>query len=42
MKLHWHPEDFVNLSPKAKALMYVFIQERMREEEKQRKKLKGR
>lgn len=41
MKLHWKPYEFAFLSPKERALMYVFIDERLREEEKQQKKLKS-
>lgn len=39
MKLHWKPYEFAFLSPRERALMYVFIDEKLREEEKQRKKL---
>lgn len=39
MKLHWRPYEFAFLSPQERALMYVFIDEKLREEEKQRKKL---
>ena len=39
MKLHWKPYEFAFLSPQERALMYVFIDEKLREEEKQRKKL---
>ena len=39
MKLHWKPHDFAFLSPKERALMYVFIDEKLKQEEKQRKKL---
>lgn len=42
MKLHWKPSEFAFLSPQERALMYVFIDERLKEEEKQRKKLKSR
>lgn len=41
MKLHWRPYEFAFLSPQERALMYVFIDERLKEEEKQRKKLKN-
>lgn len=41
MKLHWKPYEFAFLSPQERALMYVFIDERLREEEKQHKKLKS-
>lgn len=39
MKLHWKPYEFAFLSPQERALMYVFIDEKLREEEKQHKKL---
>ena len=39
MKLHWKPSEFAFLSPKERALMYVFIDEKLRKEEKQRRKL---
>ena len=41
MKLHWKPSEFAFLSPQERALMYVFIDEKLREEEKQQKKLKS-
>ena len=41
MKLHWKPSEFAFLSPQERALMYVFIDEKLREEEKQHKKLKS-
>lgn len=41
MKLHWKPYEFAFLSPQERALMYVFIDEKLREEEKQRKKLRS-
>lgn len=41
MKLHWKPYEFAFLPPKERALMYAFIDERLREEEKQQKKLKS-
>lgn len=39
MKLNWKPHEFAFLPPQERALMYVFIDEKLREEEKQRKKL---
>ena len=39
MKMNWKPSEFAFLSPQERALMYVFIDEKLREEEKQRKKL---
>lgn len=39
MKLHWKPSEFAFLSPQERALMYVFIETKLKEEEKQRKKL---
>lgn len=42
MKLHWKPYEFAFLSPQERALMYVFIDEKLREEEKQHKKLNSR
>lgn len=42
MKLHWQPYQFAFLSPQERALMYVFIDEKLKEEEKQQKKLKSR
>lgn len=41
MKLHWKPYEFAFLSPQERALMYVFIDERLKEEDRQRKKLKN-
>lgn len=41
MKLHWKPYEFAFLSPQERALMYVFIDEKLHEEEKQRKKIKA-
>lgn len=41
MKLHWKPYEFAFLSPQERALMYVFIDEKLHEEEKQRKKLQS-
>lgn len=41
MKLHWKPYEFAFLPPQERALMYAFIDERLREEEKQQKKLKS-
>ena len=41
MKLHWKPYEFAFLSPKERALMYVFIDTRLKEEEKQQKKLRN-
>lgn len=41
MKLRWKPSEFAFLSPQERALMYVFIDERLKEEEKQSKKLKS-
>ena len=42
MKLHWKPSEFAFLPPQDRALMYAFIDEKLREEEKQQKKLKSR
>ena len=39
MKLRWKPYEFAFLPPKERALMYVFIETQLKEEEKQRKKL---
>lgn len=41
MKLHWKPSEFAFLSPQERALMYVFIDEKLRAEEQQHKKLKS-
>ena len=41
MKLHWKPSEFAFLPPQDRALMYAFIDEKLREEEKQHKKLKS-
>lgn len=41
MKLHWKPYEFAFLSPQERALMYVFIDEKIKQEEKQSKKLKS-
>lgn len=42
MKLRWKPSEFAFLPPKERALMYTFIDERVKEEEKQNKKLNSR
>ena len=42
MKLQWKPSEFAFLPPQDRALMYAFIDEKLREEEKQQKKLKSR
>lgn len=42
MKLRWKPSEFAFLPPKERALMYAFIEERIKEEEKQANKLKSR
>lgn len=39
MRLRWKPSEFAFLPPRERALMYAFIEERIREEEKQNKKL---
>lgn len=39
MKLHWKPYEFAFLSPRERALMYVFIDTKLQEEKKQQKKL---
>lgn len=39
MKLHWKPNDFAFLPPSERAMMYAFIDERIRSEEAERKKL---
>lgn len=39
MKLHWKPSEFAFLSPKERALMYAFIDERVKSEDAQTKKL---
>lgn len=41
MKLNWKPSEFAFLSPKERALMYAFIDEKLIQEEKQQKKLKS-
>ena len=41
MKLRWKPSEFAFLPRKERAIMYAFIQERMKEEEAQSKKLKS-
>ena len=41
MKLQWKPHEFAFLSPQEKALMYVFIDEKVRSEEKERKKIQS-
>ena len=41
MKLHWKPSEFAFLPPAERALMYAFIQERVKQEEKENKKLKS-
>jgi hypothetical protein len=42
MKLRWKPSEFAFLPPQERALMYAFIDEMLREEEKQQRKLKSR
>ena len=42
MKLHWKPSEFAFLPPQDRALMYAFIDEKLREGEKQQRKLKSR
>lgn len=39
MKMNWKPYEFAFLSPKERALMYVFIDTKLEEEKKQQKKL---
>lgn len=39
IKLRWKPSEFAFLPPKERAVMYAFIEERIKEEEKQNKKL---
>lgn len=41
MKLHWKPSDFAFLPPRERALMYAFIDERVKSEEQERRKLKS-
>lgn len=41
MKLHWKPSEFAFLPPQDRALMYAFIDEKLREEENQQRKLKS-
>lgn len=41
MKLHWKPSEFAFLPPQDRALMYAFIDEKLREEEEQQRKLKS-
>ena len=40
-KLHWKPSEFAFLPPRERALMYAFIEEKIRSEDKQAKKLKS-
>ena len=42
MKLKWKPSEFAFLPPRERALMYAFIDHRIKEEEKQVRKLKVR
>jgi len=42
MKLHWKPSDFAFLPNRERALTCAFIDERLKQEEKQQKKLKAR
>lgn len=41
MKMNWKPSEFAFLSPQERALMYVFIDEKVHQEEQQRKKLRN-
>lgn len=41
MKLHWKPSDFALLPLKERALMCAFIDERMKQEEKERKEIQS-
>lgn len=41
MKLKWKPNEFAFLPPRERALMYAFIDEKIKQEEKQRKSLQN-
>lgn len=41
MKLHWRPSEFAFLPLKERLLMYAFIDERIKQEEKEHRKLKS-
>ena len=41
MKLHWKPSEFAFLPPNERSLMYAFIDERVKQDEIQNKKLKS-
>ena len=41
MKLKWKPSEFAFLPRKERAMMYAFIQERMKQEEAQSRKIKS-
>lgn len=41
MKLRWKPQEYLSLSLKEKILMKVFINERLKQEESSRNKLKN-
>lgn len=41
MKLHWKPSDYAFLPPREKALLIAFIEERIKQEERERKEIKA-
>jgi hypothetical protein len=41
MKLHWKPSDFAFLPERERALLCAFIDERVKQEDKQNKRLKS-
>lgn len=41
MKMNWKPSEFAFLPPQDRALMYAFIDEKLKEEEKQQKRIKA-
>lgn len=41
MKLNWKPAEFAFLSPQERAVMYAFIEEKLKQEEEQQRKLKS-
>lgn len=41
MKLHWKPSDYAFLPPKEKALLIAFIEERIKQEEREHREIKA-
>lgn len=41
MKLHWKPSDYAFLPPREKALLIAFIDERIKQEEREYREIKA-